>query len=663
MKQKNRIVGFTLIELLVTIAIIAALAVVIFSAINPGKRVNDSKAAQTEVGRQSIMKAVNYKLVDSLNNFADPSCGAGQVPTTPVLIASSVYNIAPCLTEYFKKIPINSVDGGYYNAANDYDTAFLIARNPATNLVSVRRFTTIASDTFAGTVMNTTFWKEYDPAGIGGTAGNVQQNEAITIANSYQGGVWGKSAYYSKDTIESGSLEISATITPISDALLGYGDYNFQSTGTSAYIFDIQTGGNLLALAWDNGVFQGSASCGSSATTKTYKMKIITTGFEIYQNGTLICTLTTGLGLDNKKVFFESSAAASTFDDLLIYGYGNQIISTVPAQVPGVVATGTNNQALLDWDTPSGTTITDYIVEYKTSAGSTWSTFTDGISSATKAIVTGLTNGTSYDFRISAVNPIGTGTASNIVSAQPKNISTLAFVFTGESNSGGIGANTDATGPEIAPRSSVQIMNLTSGNFLFENLDIGINNLRDHAGLSGYYATSHGFELELANLTEASAFTGLSQVYLVKTGQGGSLVSEWNIGSTYWTKYLQRTAAAKSQLPGTTQWVVWLSLGINDAISGTSVSTWKTAMIAHINKIKADLPDAIFIMTEFQSMPVGSGYPAYNTAIDEIAASEANVFSVNSTGAGTDGANHWSYAGLKTVGALMGTATKNALGI
>jgi hypothetical protein len=86
-------------------------------------------------------------------------------------------------------------------------------------------------------------------------------------------------------------------------------------------------------------------------------------------------------------------------------------------------------------------------------------------------------------------------------------------------------------------------------------------------------------------------------------------------------------------------------------------------MIAHIDKIKADLPGAVIVMTEFQSMPANSGYPAYNILIKEIAASEANVYSVDSTGAGTDGANHWTYAGLKTVGSLMVTVTKNALGL
>ncbi len=49
----------------------------------------------------------------------------------------------------------------------------------------------------------------------------------------------------------------------------------------------------------------------------------------------------------------------------------------------------------------------------------------------------------------------------------------LVFVFTGESNSGGIGRNAEATPAELAARPSVQIMNLTNGLFTFESLLLG----------------------------------------------------------------------------------------------------------------------------------------------------------------------------------------------
>ena len=608
---------------------------------------------------------------------------------------------------------------------------------------------TLLSDDFTGTTINTSKWTEIDASGAGGTSGEVQQNGTLTIANSYVANTWGATAMISADTFNSTGLEISALMTRASDQLLSYGDYNFQSAGTKAYIVDLTS--SVLALSWENGSLVGNTSCGAYSAGATYKMVIISGGFEVYKNNSLICTHNTSVTITDKPIFLESSLAASNYDDVLVVetppvptapdaptigtatagngqatvtftppasnggsaitGYtatslpgsitgtgssspitvtgltngtaytftvtatnavgtspassaSNSVTPSVPAvpdQVAGVSVTGVNKQVLIGWDAPGqgGAAITDYLVEYKTSSSSTWITFSDGTSSNTKTIVTGLANGTAYDFRVSAINSGGTGTASATSTATPNAISTLAFVFTGESNSGGIGLNSDATAGELATRSSVQIMNLTSGLFLFENLDIGTNNLRDHAGLESYYDNSHGFELQLANSTEANAFPDNSQVYLVKTGQGGSQVSQWNVGGTYWTKFLERTAATKTQVPTGRQWVVWMSLGINDSIAGVPTSTWKTSMVAHIDKIKTDLPGAIIILTQFQSM----GYASYNTIMSEIAAEEPNVYVVDSTGAALRDSNHWSYSGLKTVGASMVTITNNALGL
>jgi carbohydrate esterase-like sialic acid-specific acetylesterase len=234
----------------------------------------------------------------------------------------------------------------------------------------------------------------------------------------------------------------------------------------------------------------------------------------------------------------------------------------------------------------------------------------------------------------------------------------LAFVFTGESNAGGLGLNSDATTAEVAPRSSVQILNLST--FQFENLDIGTNNLRDHAGMEAYYDTSHGFELQLANSVEAGDFAQQSKVYLIKTGQGLSKVADWNIGGTYWTKFRERIGAARLHLPANRQWIVFYSLGINDGIAGTDITTFKADTIAHISKIKAELTGCFIIMTQFQSL--SGGFAAINNALAEVAATQSNVFVVDSTGATTGvDAYHWGYAGLKTITKRMVTLSDNEI--
>jgi len=223
----------------------------------------------------------------------------------------------------------------------------------------------------------------------------------------------------------------------------------------------------------------------------------------------------------------------------------------------------------------------------------------------------------------------------------------LVFVITGESNSGGIGLNSDASPKELSPRNSVQIMNLTDGKFRFEPMQLGVNNLRDHFGLEKYYTSCHGFENQLANAVDANAFPGHKQVYLIKTGHGGSRISQWSEkhSSGYWKKFLQRTDAAKRQLPKNPQWVVWFSLGINDAIAHTPIDQWEKGTRAHLKRIQKQLPGCIIVMTQFQSM----GFPETNAAIAKIAKEEANVFAVDSTGASLRNIYHWDYQGLKTV--------------
>jgi hypothetical protein len=87
-----------------------------------------------------------------------------------------------------------------------------------------------------------------------------------------------------------------------------------------------------------------------------------------------------------------------------------------------LAATVQGSSISLTWSTPSsngGSDITDYIVEYELSTGGTWSVFADGTSINTTALVTGLSDGTSYDFRVSAVNIIGQSAPSNVATATP----------------------------------------------------------------------------------------------------------------------------------------------------------------------------------------------------------------------------------------------------
>jgi titin len=103
--------------------------------------------------------------------------------------------------------------------------------------------------------------------------------------------------------------------------------------------------------------------------------------------------------------------------------------ATVPGVPTDLQATPGDGQVGLTWTAPAdgGATITSYTVGYKPTADSSWSTTTSASASKT---VTGLTNGTSYDFKVLAHNSVGDGAYSGVVSATPVAAATVPGVPT-----------------------------------------------------------------------------------------------------------------------------------------------------------------------------------------------------------------------------------------
>ena len=67
----------------------------------------------------------------------------------------------------------------------------------------------------------------------------------------------------------------------------------------------------------------------------------------------------------------------------------------------------------------NGATITNY--EYSTDSGTNWTVRTPS-NSTSPLVITGLTNGVTYPIRLRAVNVVGSGTASSVVSATPRTV-------------------------------------------------------------------------------------------------------------------------------------------------------------------------------------------------------------------------------------------------
>lgn len=115
---------------------------------------------------------------------------------------------------------------------------------------------------------------------------------------------------------------------------------------------------------------------------------------------------------------------------VLLLGQSSSVASVIAGSPTSVVAVSGNTQLAVTWTAPAstgGSAITDYLVEYSSNGGSTWTTFTDPVSTATSCIVTGLTNGTAYVIRVSAQNAVRLSLPSaNSAPATPANISVLA---------------------------------------------------------------------------------------------------------------------------------------------------------------------------------------------------------------------------------------------
>ena len=131
-------------------------------------------------------------------------------------------------------------------------------------------------------------------------------------------------------------------------------------------------------------------------------------------------------------------------------GIGAHTITGVtPAPAPsaptGLTATAGDTEVVLKWTDPNDSTITEY--EYKQDSGD-WTDISDSGATTTTYTVTGLTNGTSYGFRVRAVSLTGNGAQSAEVSATPRSTPGKPTGFTATV------AGTTATLKWTAPASS-----------------------------------------------------------------------------------------------------------------------------------------------------------------------------------------------------------------
>lgn len=133
--------------------------------------------------------------------------------------------------------------------------------------------------------------------------------------------------------------------------------------------------------------------------------------------GSVNCTSGTCTSTYTATTLGSASLTAKIGGTNIVNSPQTVVVAAVPGAVTSLTATPGNTQVTLSWSAPSsdgGSAVTDYLVEYRLSGAGSFTTFSHTASTTTNIIVTGLTNGSLYNFQVSAINAIGTGSASAV---------------------------------------------------------------------------------------------------------------------------------------------------------------------------------------------------------------------------------------------------------
>jgi large repetitive protein len=196
---------------------------------------------------------------------------------------------------------------------------------------------------------------------------------------------------------------------------------NPASRPSAPTITNSSVGTGSSSIAWsaptDNGglVITGyRVRINSGAQFETITASTTPISAQISASAASISGLTNGTTYTVEVAAVTSGGVIGETATVIVTPYG------LPTAVGSLSAISSSNTATLSWNAPStdgGSPLTGYLIE-KSSDASTWSTVATAQANDSTFIAGSLTNGTTYIFRIAAINSIGNGPYAT-VSAKP----------------------------------------------------------------------------------------------------------------------------------------------------------------------------------------------------------------------------------------------------
>ena len=367
------------------------------------------------------------------------------------------------------------------------------------------------------------------------------------------------------------SASTGATITGLTNGA----DYDFQvitvnlvgsSSATSTVNLTATPGAGQVALSWN-------APASPGGTIADYEMQYRVSGTSPWATFSDAVSTSTGgtvTGLTNGTLYNFRVATILTTTAVSSY---TSVVSATPRTSPSVVtdlATAPGNrQVALTWTAPNdgGTAITDYTIQFKATSDSSWITFTDPVIGTTGAIVTGLLNATSYDFRVATTNVVGTSAYSSAISGTPRTTPGLPTSVTATPTNGQVTLSWTAPSSNGGSAVTDYIIEVkTSSAFTWTTVADGTNTNTSVVVTGLANDTSYNFRVAAANIAGAGSYatpvasTPFGPITaprtLVATAPSTSLILNWlaplSSGASAIRDYL-----IQYRVSGAASWTTW----------------------------------------------------------------------------------------------------------